>query len=367
MNMKADAADLEPAPVERGLVGAIQEHRDEWPLIYNEMKSVDKDDLLADAEYCNRHKHPSMTQFFCECGSIAGIHESMLRKFERAGRFYDRFHAEFPDSPEITDPKVVAMSPDTLILVDRIDSFLQKGAPRLIEERKKLLRKLVGDLLEGCGLRRKELNAWLASLQDADEYGHLKERVYGFLYSLYRDGSVVNFHDRIDKLRCLESIVRIFLEEGTWLESLGARATKSWSRGLEIVDSPRVRDRLRTTCPDFVVVESFTDDLAVHFVEVKVAVDRHKLSRVLSAFGDGADYNWLALGALPSDDVVARCKEASVGIMLVSQDRKEVILSAEKLSSSENARVRLYRGLMAASLGKRNKPTPSYEYFSFQR
>ena len=64
MNMKADTADLEPAPVERGLVDAIQEHRDEWPLIYNEMKSVDKDDLLADAEYCNRHKHPSMTQFF---------------------------------------------------------------------------------------------------------------------------------------------------------------------------------------------------------------------------------------------------------------------------------------------------------------
>lgn len=363
MRRKPDKDIPEPTPVEAPLVAAIRDHREEWPLVYAEMKGVCKDDLLADAEYCSRHRHPSMTQFFRECGLIGGIHESMLRKFERAGRFYDRFLSEFPGSPRPDDGRVAAMSPDTLILVDRIDGFLAMGAPSMGSERHEIVGRLVGDLLEGRGLRRRELNAWLASLQDAAEHGALERCVGDFIASVTGDaaGERGLFEHAGAGLR-LESRVRLLLRGGEWLSSLGARDGTASPGRVEIVDEPGLRVGDDVLRPDFAVLETVTDELAVHVVETRGRLLPGMLGEGVFGSRTGADYAWAVVAERPGNAAVARCESAGVGLMVLEGGALEVVVLAARREPPEGRAAALCRGLLARMVSRRPKPSPSYEY-----
>ncbi len=186
--------DLEPTPVERKLVNAIAEHRWEWPLIYIEIKAVTKEDLLDDAAYCARHKHPSLTNFLKECGDISGLHRSMLYKIKRAGVFYEARQREFKDDvdlklPKITDELVVSTSAESFILMDRLrDKMLEtKEFEHAREKQEAIVKILLVEILCEKPFPRKRFDDWFTKLDAAaltQDEGQAQAVIDEILFSL---------------------------------------------------------------------------------------------------------------------------------------------------------------------------------------
>ncbi|MGN0037876.1 MAG: hypothetical protein ACI36Y_01895 [Coriobacteriales bacterium] len=356
-----DIEGLEPTPVERPLVDAIQEHgHDGWPYIYLALRDVTKDDLLADAEYCSRHRHPSVTQYLEECalfGGAGGI--TMMRKYERAGKRYEAVRANNPSLPPVTDPKVCAVSPDAFNLLDSVAAYLEHPSADKGELVARLMGLLVGELLEGRGMTRRQMRDWLSRLKDAQTVGDLEQYVDKFLAqaahdieSATPDEAVRALCSAVKSSTTPLSSIRALLLEGRWLAELGVKdlSPKPWQ--LSVIDEPRLMiGQRRYILPDFAVVETLTSDMSVHFFEVKLgrAFDGMGLNELSTMLESGADYLWLVTGAQCAEQVRKVAERLGLGILVFSESSLEVCVVAGRQEPDPEKRSALYRELLKRS------------------
>ena len=367
----------EPTRTERPLVAAIKADRENWPAIYSEMCKVDKDMLLEDPDYCNRHRNPSLTQFYIECGAMASMRISMLRKFDRAGKFYEKCLSRFPDLPPISDPSVAKLSPDTLILICRIEEFINMGAPDNPLDVEWLVHRLVSDVVEGHGLARKQLNAWLSSLQDAAIYGRLDSAVTEFIMSLdpRRLTSSKLVYNVAEQARCLESFVKGKLNSGEWLDAAyaecdalpGEADVRFLSGAIEVVSGPFRLDK-KSLPHDFAVIDARRDQMIVHAVEVKVkAAHIEKALRLTNAEKNaaGVDFYWFATeGEVPSA-LVSHLKSRGIGLLLREDDGLRIVLPPERCTPADNVRSDLLSSLLLKIIRKPKKPFDKRSCFEY--
>lgn len=328
--------ELQPTPVEEGLVRALREHRGEWPYAYLEMKKVSKENLLADAEYCSRHKHPSLTQFLRECADIADTGISPLRRYQRAGKFYERM-GEVADLPPITDSRVCHLSPDTIIYIDQIYeiAYPAAGDSSLVED---VAYQLLFSLVMGWGMERKELRKWIALLENAKEAGELDKMVdnlFGeLIYQDYERGLAAT-----DVLRhaTVEARVRPLIEEGLWLQSVvePGRFENANAGMLDLVDEPEFVLDDRMVMPDYAVAETLTDsdfEVCIHAIEVKKQLQDGRLSQ-LGTLSRCCDYVWLVLNADVCSSKTSWKRmglDEKVGVMLFDEGELTVLRPAER-------------------------------------
>ena len=383
---------LEPTPVERGLVNAIVEHRLEWPFIYLEMKNVTKDDLLADASYCARHKHPSLTNFLKECGEISGLHSSMLHKIKRAGLFYEGCQREFKDDadlklPEITAERVVSTSAESFILIDRLREKMGRGSESACSQEKQesIIRILLSEVLFSEVFSRKRFNEWFAkldkSIRGRDE-GETEAVIDEILFSLASTNDLEALPQTRKSLQgiAFETTVGSLLGKADWLLHVPGSTVREEGTS-RLFGSFKIREagfggNLRQagfahpSC-DFVLIENMTCPLAVHAIETKIGLSQMGMERVAKLFTDleGMDYFWVVCGSkddaleaqsgtrgLPSninglDDLVdtgvaERLEELGIGVLAINGWELEVLLPAKRLEPGCEARCRVNTSVM---------------------
>lgn len=309
---------LAPTFVEKPLVLAVTNHRDEWPYIYLEMKKVTKEDLLLDAEYCARHKHPSMTNFYEECGKISGIHISMLRKIQRAGTYYESARQRHAKLPQITYPGVCDLSPDTLTLVAKIVHLIGRGGAETESQKDVIERLLLEGLVEGEGLSRKQLTSWFEYLDDSIYRDDLSSSVEDFLNAMLADESNAEAKAKSVFVGGFRSWLRPTLLSGIWLGSISSRAGEGKGK-IRVLDSLKVLKGDEARVIDFAVLETITATLASHAVvcrktfgqldDITNAV-KHEL-RACSGF----DYVWLAFLQGDANEAVRLAEGLGAGVM----------------------------------------------------
>lgn len=369
MKKQTNISTLEPTRVEANLVAAMREHRDEWPYIYVQMKAVCEDDLLLDADYCNRHKHPSMTQFYRECGEICGVNLPRLRKYQRAGGYYEACMRRFGDLPTITDERVCALSPETLIYVQRIEELIAAGDSGDKVSRDELIHTLIADLLEGKGLSRKQLVNWLSSLQTVEDAGELASCVDNFVAELNHKMSSGQAYFAAMRSRRIETQVMPFIQEGLWLTALGTSAVNA-SIKISVLNDIRLLDGKNAPVVDFAVMENATCKLAVHAIEIKAMTQDGAFDTSRKTLSGGFDYSWIVFDATHNpviDTRSIRSVDDSIGVMEYRAGVLKVIRPAVRLNPSDTDKARLYGEMMARMLarGSSNDPGVSYGWISF--
>ncbi len=323
---------LAPTFVEKPLVSAVANHRDEWPYIYLEMKKVTKEDLLLDAEYCARHKHPSMTNFYEECGKISGIHISMLRKIQRAGTYYESARQRHAELPKITNSGVCDLSPDTLTLVAKIVHLIGRGGAKTESQKDAIERLLLEGLVEGRGLSRKQLNAWYEYLDDSIYRDDLSSSVADFLNAMVVYGSSVEAKVGSIFVGGFRSWLRPTLLSGTWLGSISSKVGEGKGK-IRVLDSLKVFKGNEAHVIDFAVLETVTATLASHAVICKKTLGRsgdienavkHELRACL-----GFDYVWLVFLQGDTNEVIGLAEDLGVGAMQLVEGELLVLRTPE--------------------------------------
>ena len=364
-----DIEGLEPTPVELPLVEAIREHGHAgWPYIYVALRDVTKDDLLADPEYCGRHRHPSVTQYLEECalfGGAGGI--TMLRKYERAGKRYEAVRSENPGLPPVTDPRVCAVSPDAFNLLDSVAACLERSSAGRRGPASQLMGLLVSELVEGRGMTRRQMRGWLERLKGAQAVGMLDQYVDDFLAAAAHG---VERTTPDEAVRALSSAVmssadplagvRALLQEGLWLAELGAEGASTGPWQLSVLDAPRLAlGPGRAAVPDFAAVETLTGDMAVHLFEVKLGAEQ-RLDRIAQLIDAGADFAWLVTGAPCAEQALPVAERLGLGVLAFDGSSLGVRLAAQRQDPSPEKRAALYRELLRHSL--RRTPGPQINY-----
>lgn len=359
MNTPQHTEELTPTFVERPLVNAILEHRDEWPYIYLEMAKVSKEDLLLDAEYCARYKHPSLTNFFKECGKIGGMHISMLRKIQRAGNYYESAQQRHPQLPQIIDPQVCALSPDTLIIVSKIIWFLDYDLDLLNESELTLL----SDLLHGNGLSRKELNHWLSYFEEANEYSCLDQAVRDFIKEcrINIDLSCVALENRGVAVESssdsVDDLLAIFANKGWLYEFLGT--SKENGVSLKILSAGVSSKRLGLPFSSCVFFEAFGGSLRIHCAW---RCDKKQLRQILESgtipdifTNSGIDCLWLVFDSC-DEELANNLTDKKLGIgLLCYGDGVKALCGPSKLSYTSDSRFALYDALLTVIADSRSK------------
>ena len=348
-----DIDTTQPTPVEEDLVAAIRQ-REGWPFVYAAMRSVTKEDLLADARYCARHKNPSLTQFFTECGALGGLKISMMRKYQKAGRFYDGCRERFPSLPPVTDASVCALSPDSLVLVERVASFLDEGAPQLDQQRNALVHLLVAELLEGRGLERKQMLSWLGLLQDASRAGQLERSVADFMAQVESgaSGSRAVF-EAASATQCLASRVRAaLLQNGASLFGSAEAGAVSVVDALQVAAGSSVH-----ACSFAVVVQQPQGVAAVHAISVCEAGESFAGH---GAF-PGADGTWLVVEGAASVEEVQ--PQPGVGVLAYEGGALSKLREAPAANASAESRCALLEALVSR-LAARTASAYSYTCLS---
>lgn len=354
-----DIEGLEPTPVERPLVDAIRTHgHDGWPYIFLVLRDVTKNDLLADEEYCKRHRHPSVTQYLEECalfGGAGGI--TMMRKYERAGKRYEAIRAKNSSLPPITDPRVCAVSPDAFNLLDSVAAYLEHPSVGKEDLVARLMGLLAGELVEGRGMTRRQMRDWLGKLKGARAVGELEQFADKFLAQAAHDiekaapdAAVRALCSTVKSSATPLSSIRALLQEGCWLAepSIKGIPLKPWQ--LTVFDEPRlVIEPGRVILPDFAVVETLLSDMSVHFFDVKLGGEP-RLDRIAQCIDGGADYVWLVTGVQCAEQVRKVAERLGLGILVFSERSLEVFVAAEKQDPGPEKRSALYRELLKRSL-----------------
>lgn len=340
---------LAPTFVEKPLVMAVANHRDEWPYIYLEMKKVTKEDLLLDAEYCARHKHPSMTNFYEECGKISGIHISMLRKIQRAGTYYESAKQRHAELPEITYSGVCDLSPDTLTLVAKIVHLIGRGGAKTESQKDVIERLLLEGLVEGEGLSRKQLNSWYEYLDDS-------------IYSDSLDEAAKKFYDELQlwisgKTEQSKAAPRSFhvrarsaIARGSWLKTV-ASSDLSIRPRLRLEEMRNVSDG-SSPCSALIVLEAVNNKLTTHAMVLcestlgAQGVHALELKDILVA--KGFDYVWIIFGL--GDNDLSSTDAVDFGLIHLTEDEAEVLSAAPKLHAAPGAQRDLYASILLQSI-----------------
>lgn len=367
MLKREDIIGLRPTRVEEPLVSAIRKYGHAgWPYIYLALRDVTKDDLLADPEYCSRHRHPSMTQYLEECalfGEQGGI--TMLRKYQRAGSLYEEVQKVSDGKlPAITDLSVCTVSPDAFILVARVARILDSAGSQARAHADELLVLLVSKLIEGRGLSRQQMLRWISLLGDAERDGSLEGCAEDFLAQVRKEVHLERGEERYGRLNselCFvagsqlstTATVRSQLDDPSWLACLMEDGEQPSGR-IEMIDLPRIRNvALRDLGADFAVVESVTGDLVVHLVDVSPGEGGRAASerRPEDLVDSGVDYVWVVLDSgrtwAGSDEPAA---SSGIGVFNLDGEKLSVAAPARKLSPPASARVRILELLLAESL-----------------
>lgn len=370
-----DIEGLEPTRTERPVVDAVKEHGHAgWPHVYLALKAVSKEDLEADADYTERHPRPSVTQFVEECALLSGQGKAMLWKYIRAGEFYESLLGRPAcELPPVTDARVCAVSPDTLILVDRVARLLLKSEVGRDGSAMDLLALLVSELLEGRGLARRDLKAWIDRLSDAERSGELDACASSFAVHAARKvgGAAVPARPRTKGLNKIPSLITIpmvpltselrpLLAESLWLTELARSGERPATWRVNLFDSPRLRvGEGRLVTPDFVVAETLTGDMSVHLVEVKsgTAPAGVSLERLDSYLACGADYVWVAVEEEHVERYAGGAQRLGCGVLAYDGKKLRVAVAAKRQDVGPEERCALYRELLKCALRRTNRET----------
>lgn len=358
MDAPQHTEELTPTFVERPLVNAILEHRDEWPYIYLEMAKVSKEDLLLDAEYCARYKHPSLTNFFKECGKIGGMHISMLRKIQRAGSYYESAQQRHSQLPQIINPQVCVLSPDTLIIVSKIICFLDYDLDLFDESELTLL----SDLLCGHGLSRKELNYWLSYFEEANEYSCLDQAVRDFIKEcrIKIDLSCATLENRgvavEGSSNSIDDLLAIFANKGWLYKFLGA-TSRGNGVSVKILSAGVSSQQLGLPFSSCAFFETFGGLLRIHCAwrcgekQLRQILESGTIPDIFT--NSGIDCLWLVFDS--RDEELAnnlKVKKLGIGLLCCGEGVKALCMPV-KLSYTSESRFALYDALLTVIANSR--------------
>lgn len=374
-----DKSSLKPTSVELDLVNVLIDEHDNWPAVYLEMTKVSEDDLLSDAEFCQRHKRPSLTAFFVECGEIAGVNISTLRKYQRAGVYYESARNRHPELPSIVDNKVKNVPPDLLSFVSKInDSARQSDSDSESLDRLevqyilgtlngKITRmKLMSDLARyRSGLDNNNVTCSLLELENLNnnETGDFSKRDdMAFSFTLEKT--------KIDERK--KEKIRTFLSKDAWARPLtkgplGSRPhfTVYAAHGPSVCGAIRFgggkRFPLFALFPDFVVVEDSNLLPCIHSFEIVNCQDLES-SRVIYRLNQqiyysdceteregasvlGFDYFWVVLTSnqLSQEDIEEFGLAEEIGVMLFGTKGLSILRMPKRLSSNDKRKLALYQ------------------------
>lgn len=378
-HIMTEKKNLAPTPVERDLVNALIDKRDNWPAIYLEMTKVSEGDLFSDAEFCQRHKRPSLTAFFVECGEIAGVNISTLRKYQRAGVYYESARNRHPELPSIADDKVKNVPPDLLSFVSKIND-LARQSDSDNESLDKLEVQYILGTLNGKITRMKlmsDLARFRSGLDNNNvacsllELENLNNNLTGEFSK--KDGMAFSFtleKTKIDE-RKIEKI-RFFLSKDAWVRPLskgplGARPhfTVYAAHGPSVCGAIRFGEGKRfpliALFPDFVVVEDGNLLPCIHSFEIMNCQDLES-SRVIYRLNQqiyysdceteregasvlGFDYSWVVLTSnqLSQEDIEEFGLAEEIGVMLFGTKGLSILRMPKRLSSNDKRRLALYQ------------------------
>lgn len=361
---KAVENHLQPTPVEQGLVTAMIEEKDNWPAIYQEMSKISKEDLLADGEFCERYKHPSLTAFFVECGEIGGVKISLLRKYQRAGSYYESARTRYPELPPLTDEKVRNTPPDLFALVAKINHLIRKSGSASTETREQLEYYYLSSLIEGT-IARKDLKKVYSLLSDEEE----KETAEQAICNLIETAPLRN--PKVSPVRRRESDLEDrfceLFSSANWLTYIKSLKVKqdtistSFS-GTSLYLGGCQKSLNRGIVPDLAVVENVTGLPRVHAFEIKPnqglenARTIHRLNSWVKTALDGNngfDFIWVATDEcdLGKNDLEELGLDANIGVLRLDGEALHVIREPQQLEVDNRTQLVFYKAatLMLAS------------------
>lgn len=347
---------LQPTPVEQGLVTAMIEEKDNWPVIYQEMSRVSKDDLLADSEFCERYKHPSLTAFFVECGEIGGVKISLLRKYQRAGSYYESARTRYPELPPLTDEKVRNTPPDLFALVAKINHQIRKSGSASVETRGQIEYYYLSSLIEGT-IARKDLKKVYSLLSDEEGKESAEQAIYNLIETaplrnpvtkpiqMNESGLESKFFEIFSGSNWLTYIKSLKVNEGAVSVSLSGASLylggcqKNLNGGL---------------VPDIAVVENATGTPRAHAFEIKSnqglenARTIHRLNRWIKASSDGNngyDFIWVATDECDfgKNDLEELGLDENIGVLCLSGEALRVIREPKQLTVDCQAQLLIYK------------------------
>lgn len=347
---------LQPTLVEQGLVNAMIEEKDNWPAIYQEMSKVSKEDLLADSEFCKRYKHPSLTAFFVECGEIGGVKISLLRKYQRAGSYYESACTRYPELPPLTDERVRNTPPDLFALVAKINHQIRKSGSASAETRGQIEFYYLSSLIEGT-IARKDLNKVYSLLSDEED----KEASEQAIYNLIEVAPLRNPATKpiLRPESCLEDRFTEILSTNNWLTYIknlkmnGGTVSVPFS-GSSLYLGGCQKSLNEGIVPDLAVAENATGLPRIHAFEIKSnqglenARTIHRLNswvRTASGGTNGYDFIWVATDEcdLDKNDLEELGLDENIGVLCLNGEALRVIREPRQLAVDAQAQLLIYK------------------------
>lgn len=350
---------LQPTPVEQGLVTAMIEQKENWPAIYQEMAKVSKEDLLSDSEFCDRHKRPSLTAFFVECGEIGGVKISLLRKYQRAGAYYESARTRYPELPPITDEKVRKTPPDLFALVAKINHLIRKSGSASIELRGQIEYYYLSSLLEGT-IARKDLKQVYSLLDDGDGQGTAEQAICNLIEAAPLKNPAVSA-PRLKRMYDseLEGRVCELLSDAKWLNCMNDLKMAEGGFSVYLPESSLSSDGFRASLnggmiPDLVVMENATGQLRAHAFDVKTskglenARSIHRLNTwARSALDEKSafEFIWVVVEecTLTENDLEEIGLDASIGVLCLDGNAFRMVREPQRLSVDVKAQLSFYK------------------------
>ncbi|MDE6036367.1 MAG: MmcB family DNA repair protein [Ruminococcus sp.] len=268
--------------IESQLQELVRSDQKSWVKIYELMQTVEDDKL-----YENDYK--SYTAWVNSFAERTGCHVSLLWNRKKAGKFYVEYFErrttkETSEKTNIVPLKDITVSPDTIILVEKVAGDNHEVADELL-----------GKVLKG-ELGRKELSsAWRTVKAERAERG---EKVYRKnAYDKLSPNSETVKQAEKDKSLTAVDVVLAF-KNSNWLKRVYKEYCSEKYRLMTefAVDSGVTKHSRRI---DILVLETLStverNDLALHGIEIKVSKHDLLSDKKMAEYTYFCDYFWLAV------------------------------------------------------------------------
>lgn len=306
--------------IENKIIALSQQDANRWSEMAQLMIMVDEKKLYA-------QENSSFSQWLRELAERAKVHESLLWRRLKAGRFYLKLKKLEPTLPDMSTVKI---SPDNFVLIKDI-------VGNNIDEAKKLIKKV----LEGT-MTRKDLKAAKFAIIKQREAAGIKRAANGYeRQQLEADAQKVNDLSIQTGITAAKILLTI-QQKSDWLPAIDISTSEKYMRDkyksiyrvlselpVETGDSQRVR-RI-----DAFVIENITSsepkDMTLRGIEIKISRGDLHRDEKMSEYALYCDYFYVAVPPELKDDALS-IMSPEWGLLLIQDESITVSKDAKRLS-----------------------------------
>lgn len=308
--------------IEDKLVNLVEIDKRNWTQFYLLLKKVEDHELW-------KTENKSFTAWIKNFSKKHKIHETIIWNRKKAGKVYETYaRVKAEKGEEVQDISEINVSPENLILLDKINQHDPVMASKLVD-------KVLTKTIKGKDLREVYKSIRPEKLDKTSYIPHYRREVISDIEDI---GDIEDNEDN-DKIRANDIVAAICNAE--WLG-------KKQQRRFYKTSYENNKHRTFTEFPvytgtskhsrriDALIVENITTDelweLHLHAIEIKVSKSDLANDTKYTEYAEFVDYLWLAI---PEEllEVAINTKPDGCGIITVKNNKALIVEQAKKLDS----------------------------------